>query len=238
VATEQSSAIQVLLVDDDRQLGRLMSQFMAEEGFEVECSTDGISGLERAQAKRFDVILLDVGLPELDGFSVLHQMRRTMETPIVMLTSRSTIPDRLAGLNNGADDYLSKPFDPDELVARIRAVLRRYAPEHRTAGVREFGAIRIDEAERAVFAHGKRVEMTAIEYELLLMLSHSAGRVVTRDALTVAILDRQPSFFDRSLDVHVSRVRTKLGEAGRAIKTVRGEGYTLTAVEEKHVEIP
>jgi DNA-binding response OmpR family regulator len=212
----------------------MMSQFMAEAGFEMECAIDGLSGVMRAQARKFDVILLDVGLPQLDGFSVLHRIRRTLETPIIMLTSRSMIQDRLAGLNNGADDYLAKPFDPDELVARIRAVMRRYNPRNRASAVSDFGAIRIHETERAVFADGKQVELTAIEYEVLLMLCHSAGRVVTRDALTLAILNRQPSFFDRSLDVHVSRIRNKLGKAGRSIRTIRGEGYALTGMEGRH----
>lgn len=237
VMAEQNPRLQILLIDDDRELGRLMSQFMAGAGLDVQCATDGLSGVEQAQAKQFDAILLDVGLPQLDGFSVLHQLRRTMETPVIMLTSRTTIPDRLAGLNNGADDYLAKPFDPDELVARIRAVLRRSMPGHRPPESGTFGAIRIVEAERAVFVHNRRVDMTAIEYELLLMLSHSAGRVVTRDALTLAILDRRPNFFDRSLDVHISRIRTKLGKQGKAIRTIRGEGYTFTAGEKKHAKV-
>lgn len=216
----------------------MMSQFMAEAGFQVECAVDGLSGVALAQSQKFDVILLDVGLPQLDGFSVLHRIRRTLDTPIIMLTSRITLPDRLIGLNNGADDYLAKPFDPDELVARIRAIIRRYNPRDPAAAVRDFGSIRINETERTVLVDGKQIELTAIEYEVLLMLCHSAGRVVTRDALTQAAQDRQPSFFDRSLDVHVSRIRNKLGKAGRSIRTIRGEGYALTGPEGKNDAVP
>ena len=228
----------MLLIDDDRELGRMISQFMADTGFHVECAVDGLAGVTRAQAEKFDVILLDVGLPELDGFSALYRIRRTQETPVIMLTSRSTVPDRLTGLNNGADDYLAKPFDPDELVARIRAVMRRFNPCGPAGAVRDYGPIRIDEAERTVFVHNKRIDLTAIEFEVLLMLCHFAGKVVTRDSLTIAILDREPSFFDRSLDVHVSRIRSKLGDAGKLIRTIRGEGYILTGAEEKHGALP
>jgi DNA-binding response OmpR family regulator len=229
----------LLLIDDDCNLGRLMAQFLEEANLLLECAPDGLIGLERASNEQFDLILLDVGLPSLDGFSVLQKIRQTIETPVIMLTSRNTVRDRLAGLNSGADDYLPKPFDPDELVARIRAVMRRYDPAHRrVALVRNIGAIRIAEAERTVSVHGEPVEMTSIEFEVLLMLSLSPGQVVTRDALTRAILGRTPNFFDRSLDVHVSRIRAKLGKVGKMIRTIRGEGYMLTNEEAKHVAIP
>lgn len=222
----------LLLIDDDLELCRLIGIYLARFGYSLSCSSDGREGAAKAIAQNYDLILLDVTLPSLDGFAVLHQIRRSNVTPIIMLTSRNLATDRLTGLNSGADDYLCKPFDPDELVARIRAVLRRAGRGTANPDWQHFGAIRISEASREVLIDETPVNLTATEFELLLMLSRANGRVVTRDALTMAIQDRRPSPFDRSLDVHLSHIRAKLGPEGSRIRTVRGVGYMMNPGED------
>ncbi len=222
----------LLLVDDDLELCRLIRQYLNRAGYEVACSANGRDGVDQAISGAYDLILLDVTLPLLDGFAVLHQVRRSSTTPVIMLTSRSLAADRLTGLNRGADDYLCKPFDPEELLARIRAVLRRSQTSWTNHETGTFGPISISEASREVHSGSTRIDLTSIEFELLLMLSRSYGRVVQRDALTMSIQDRPPSPFDRSLDVHISHIRAKLGRAGSSIRTVRGVGYVLASMDE------
>ena len=222
----------LLLIDDDLELCRLIRHFLSRAGYKLACSANGRDGVTQAVSGAYSLILLDVTLPMLDGFAVLHQVRRSSKTPIIMLTSRSLAADRLTGLNSGADDYLCKPFDPDELLARIRAVLRRSQTSPANQEAETFGSISISESARKVHSGTTPVDLTATEFELLLMLSHAYGRVVQRDALTMAIQDRQPSPFDRSLDVHISHIRAKLGRAGSRIRTVRGVGYVLATTDQ------
>ncbi len=226
--TAQEPQLSLLLIDDDVALCRLMSLYLHRSGFRVVCSADGQDGAARAIAEPHDLVLLDVTLPVLDGFAALHQIRRSSTVPVIMLTSRNLTSDRRTGLDNGADDYLCKPFDPDELVSRIRAVLRR-SQTPTSAEWESLGPLRLSATRREAFSGSVRVDLTAVEFELLLMLARSAGRVVKRDALTSAILERRPSPFDRSLDVHISHLRTKLGTAGACVQTVRGIGYVLLA---------
>jgi len=222
----------LLLVDDDVELCRLMRLYLNRAGYKLACSVDGRDGVAQALSGAYDLMLLDVTLPHLDGFAVLQETRRHSSIPTIMLTSRSLSADRLNGFDKGADDYLCKPFEPEELVARIRAVLRRSTTPKEDSGWQSFGAIHISESSRQVLSANVEVDLTAVEFDLLLMLSKAHGRVVKRDALTIAIQERKPSPFDRSLDVHISHLRAKLGRAGSGIQTMRGVGYLLVAIGE------
>jgi two-component system response regulator CpxR len=235
IAGEGSRRKSLLLIDDDAGLCSLMVDFFTLEGFDVETAHDGRTGLAQALEGRFDLILLDVMMPVLDGFEVLAQLRRRSKTPVIMLTARTSQEDRIAGLDSGADDYLPKPFGPAELLARIRAVLRRAAPS--SAGpnsVVEAGPIRLDANRREVWVEGERVPVTSIEFEILDFLVRSAGRVVSRDELTAVLYQREASPFDRSLDVHVSHLRRKIeSDTRKLIRTVRGVGYLFAVSGEE-----
>jgi two-component system response regulator CpxR len=221
--------VSILLVDDDVELCDLMREFFAEKGVRLEAAHDGRRGLARAMGGEHDLILLDAMLPGLDGFELLRLLRRRSDVPVILLTARTAQSDRVAGLDAGADDYLPKPFGPDELLARIRAVLRR-AGRGRGAtasGPRtiEAGGLRLVPSAREVFVDGEPVPLTTAEYDLLEFLARAAGRVVSRDELTAALYQRRATPFDRALDVHVSNLRKKLGPHGHRIGTVRGVGY-------------
>jgi two-component system, OmpR family, response regulator CpxR len=221
----------ILLVEDDLELCLLMKDYFSEQGFRIDAVHDGRTGLARSLEGDFDLILLDVMLPVLDGFELLRQLRKRSATPVIMLTARTAQTDRVAGLNAGADDYLPKPFGPEELLARIRAVLRRAGrrdvPE---AQIFEAGGIRVDAQARRAWLAGQDLEITAIEFDILEILVRSAGRAVSRDELTAALYQRRSTPYERSLDVHISHLRKKLEGAGRSpIRTVRGVGYLFAS---------
>ena len=217
--------MRILLIDDDVELCSLLDELLTREGFEVTMEHDGARGLERAQSESWDLIVLDVMLPRLDGFEVLRQLRRTSMAPVLMLTARGEDVDRIIGLELGADDYLPKPFNPRELIARIRAILRRIEAKPPDTRRIEINGVALDPGSREVFKDGKRVEMTTLEFDILEMLMRSAGRVVSRDELMESLYNRKATAFDRSIDMHLSHLRKKL-EADRTIfKTVRGVGY-------------
>jgi two-component system, OmpR family, response regulator CpxR len=226
----------ILVIDDDVELCSLVSEYLQPEGFQVESVHDGERGLERALSGDHLLIVLDVMLPKINGFEVLRRIRRTSRIPVLLLTARGEDVDRIVGLEIGADDYLPKPFNPRELVARIRAILRRTrSPEAgREAPIPEMlrvGDIELDPATRTVRQAGKAVDLTSVEFNLLQVLLREAGRVVTREDLASSVLSRKFSPFDRSIDMHVSKVRKKLGDSdGGAdhIKTVRGVGYIFS----------
>jgi DNA-binding response OmpR family regulator len=223
---EKDVQISVLLVDDYRELGGMMKVFFAGAGHRLDCEYDGRRGLAGAASGTYDLVILDVMLPIIDGFSVLRQLRRRTDVPVILLTARVQHHDRILGLNAGADDYLPKPFDPDELHARIRAVLRR---TDATKGSKDvtIGDIRINTTKREVWIAGSPAELTQMEFDLLEILMRSAGRVVSRDELTLALFQRKAAPYDRILDVHVSHLRKKL-EGGRSlIRTIRGVGYVF-----------
>ncbi len=224
------AGLSVLLVDDDAELCELMQEFFARRGIRLETAVDGRRGLSRALGGSHDLVLLDVMMPGLDGFELLRLVRRQSQVPVIMLTARTAQVDRVAGLDAGADDYLPKPFGPEELLARIRAVLRRAggAPAPRPESI-EVGGVRIDPAAREAWSDGRKVDATSIEYDLLELLVRSAGRIVSRAELMAALYQRPPSPFDRALDVHVSHLRKKLGSRGDLICTVRGAGYLFRA---------
>lgn len=217
----------LLLVDDDDELCSLMTDFFSQHGFAVETAHDGRRGLARAIEGSFDLILLDVMLPVLDGFEVLAQLRRRSTTPVIMLTARTGQQDRIAGLDAGADDYLPKPFGPEELLARIRAVLRRAnAGAAEAGGVSEAGPLKLNSRTREVWLDGEPIIVTSIEFEILDVLVRSAGRVVSRDELAAVLYQREASPFERSLDVHISHLRRKIETGSRKlIRTIRGIGY-------------
>jgi two-component system response regulator CpxR len=223
----------ILLVEDDTELTSLMTDYFAQHGFQVEAAHDGRSGLARALEGAFDLIILDVMLPVLDGFELLRQLRKRSATPVIMLTARISQNDRIAGLNSGADDYLPKPFGPEELLARIRAVLRRTGhTESAPPQVVESYGIRLDPATREVWVQGEAAEVTTIEFDILEILVRSAGRTVTRDELTAVLYQRRATPYERSLDVHVSHLRKKLERDDRPlIRTIRGVGYQFMAGE-------
>jgi two-component system, OmpR family, response regulator CpxR len=232
----------ILIVDDDFELCSLVSEYLAPEGFRVESVHDGETGLQRALAGNYLIVILDVMLPGMSGFDVLRRIRATSRVPVLLLTARGEDVDRIVGLEIGADDYLPKPFNPRELVARIRAVLRRTSADPKGVGsprppeILRIGDIELDPATRTVRHGGQPVELTSVEFNLLEVLLREAGRVVTREELVSAVLSRKFSPFDRSIDMHVSKVRKKLGDInGEAehIKTVRGVGYILARPREK-----
>jgi two-component system response regulator CpxR len=229
--------ISVLLIEDDVELCELMREFFGERGVAVEAIHDGRRGLARALGGAHDLVLLDVMLPGLDGFELLRQVRRQSMVPIIMLTARTERADRVAGLDAGADDYLPKPFEPEELIARIRAVLRR---THRAVcngqDILEVNGVKLVPGTREVWSAGLPVEVTTTEFDILELMVRAAGRIVSRNELSAAIYRRPASSQDRSLDVHVSHLRKKLGPLGVLIRTIRGVGYLFCAEVVEHEE--
>jgi two-component system response regulator CpxR len=226
--------VHILLVDDDAELCSLLSQFLQREGFTVECEHEGTAGLEHAGRPGIDLVVLDVMLPGLDGFEILRRLRQTSKVPVIMLTARGEDVDRIVGLELGADDYLPKPFNPRELAARIRAILRRYEPRPAAAagGRLEVNGVALEPGSREVWAAGKKVELTTFEFDILEMLMRSAGRVLSRDALMENFYNRKATPFDRSIDMHISHLRKKLEHGETLIKTIRGVGYQFCRTPE------
>jgi len=231
---DQGTPVRVLLLDDDAELCRLLEEYLESEYFQVESVHDGQRGLERAGSGEHDILILDLMLPGLNGVEVLRQLRRRSDIPILVLSARSDEIDRVVGLELGADDYLPKPGSPRELVARVRSILRRVK---RNGGLNQSatfeGPIVVDEvcldpASRTVTCENKPVNLTSVEFDVLETLLRSAGEVVSRDQLSEDALDRDLAPLDRVIDVHVSRLRKKLGEGPddqERIKSIRGVGY-------------
>jgi len=221
--------VHILLVDDDTELTSLLSEFLQREGFTVSAEHEGNRGLERASEPGVDLVVLDVMLPGLDGFEILKRLRAVSKVPVMMLTARGEDVDRIIGLELGADDYLPKPFNPRELVARIRAVLRRYEPRPAAPSSRvEVGTVVLDPGTREVTVSGKPVELTTFEFDILELLMRNAGRVLSRDALMENFYNRKATPFDRSIDMHISHLRKKLENGDSLIKTIRGVGYQFS----------
>ena len=223
----------LLLVDDDRELCQLVSQFLREEGFLLTAVHSGAAGEKAALAGGFQLIVLDVMLPDRKGFDVLRELRKHIKTPVLMLTARGDEFDRIFGLELGADDYLAKPFSPRELVARISAILRRsnWMSNEDVAerpALLISGDLALDIAARTVKRNGVEVKLTSAEFELLQRFLLAAGKVLTREVLTESVLERKFSPFDRSIDLHISNLRRKLGaqkDGTERIRSVRGSGY-------------
>lgn len=227
----------ILVIDDDVELCSLVSEYVRPEGFQVEAAHDGKTGLARALSGEHLLAILDVMLPGMNGFDVLRKIRDNSRMPVLLLTARGEDVDRIVGLEIGADDYLPKPFNPRELVARIRAILRRTQAkgEATVPDVIRVGDVELDPATRTVQHRGKPVELTSVEFSLLHVLLREAGRVVTRESLVDEVLGRKFSPFDRSIDMHVSKVRKKLGDTDSEdhIKTIRGAGYIFALARPK-----
>ena len=220
----------ILVIDDDERLRELVAEYLGGRGFSVATAEDGESGLELLRVVTIDLVVLDVMLPGLDGFEVMRELRKFSRVPVVMLTARGDETDRIVGLEIGADDYLPKPFNPRELLARIQAVLRRGEVPRDLPVVSSAGPISIDSDRRTVTLAGKPVELTTTEFEILRTLVANAGRVIPRERLMELARGEDFASFERSVDVHISHIRRKLGDDPRHptfVKTVRGVGYTI-----------
>jgi two-component system response regulator CpxR len=221
--------VNILLIDDDSELCSLLSEFLKREGFSVACEHEGAAGLAHALHEDIDLIVLDVMLPGMDGFEILRRLRQRSKVPVLMLTARGEDVDRIIGLELGADDYLPKPFNPRELAARIRAILRRYEPRPEApAGRLEVNGVLLDSGTREVLSDGQPLELTTFEFDILEMLMRNAGRVLSRDALMENFYNRKSTPFDRSIDMHISHLRKKLSRGESLIKTIRGVGYQFS----------
>ena len=224
----------VLLVDDDRELCQMLTEYLEAEHFEVKSVHDGGDALGELELNDFEILILDVMLPSVGGFDVLRKLGASYETPILMLTARGDDVDRIVGLELGADDYLSKPFNPRELVARIRAILRRASTRAVRGGTADeiaVGQIVLNSGMHQVRVADRPVTLTGAEFRVLELLMRSAGQVISRESMTEQALGRKLVPYDRSIDTHISNLRRKLNlETGRnpEIKNVRGSGYTLT----------
>jgi two-component system response regulator CpxR len=238
VTTEDSDSVRrILIVDDDTELGELLGEYLENEGMTLEFAHDGNSGLKLALTGGYALVVLDVMLPGLSGFEVLRQLRTQSRIPVLMLTARGEDVDRIVGLEIGADDYLPKPFNPRELVARVNAILRRTqtgsqpaAPNHETVAI---GDIELDSRSRVVRRAGQLIDLTTAEFDLLRVLLQHAGQVVARESLFQEVLGREFAIFDRSIDNHVSSLRRKLGpriNGVERIKSVRNVGYQYAVV--------
>jgi len=226
-------AVRVLLVDDDLKLNDLLASYLEQNEVDVTWAADGPSGLLALDAGAFDAVLLDVMMPGMDGLEVCRRIRRKSRIPVIMLTAKGDETDRVVGLEIGADDYVSKPFSPRELLARLRAVLRRATPEALSETI-VVGDIRIDIAAREARLGGERLDLTGLELDILVALARRAGRVVPREALLSEAGRSDVAVGERTVDVHVSHLRQKLKDdprSPRLIKTVRGVGYVLARDE-------
>lgn len=223
----------ILLVEDDEELSHLLKEYLEPDGFVIQAIDNGRDAVSFARNTTYDLIVLDVMLPELNGFEVLRQVREFSQTPVIMLTARGEEVDRIVGLEMGADDYLAKPCNPRELLARIKAILRRAEKHGSETTDDDSQALQIDDVElfpssREVYCRGVAIELTSAEYNILYVLMKNIGQVVKKEMLTEQALARNMTEFDRSIDVHISKLRMKLGprpDGGQRIKTVRGIGY-------------
>jgi two-component system, OmpR family, response regulator CpxR len=220
----------LLIVDDDAELTRLLSELLAQESFSVDVNGGRADAADIASSGDYALVILDVMLPQINGFEVLRQIRQRSQVPVILLTARGDDVDRIVGLELGADDYVPKPFNPRELIARIRAVLRRgeARPGSADRASLRVGDVALDAASRTVTKDGERIDLTSVEFDLLRALLESAGQTVDRESLALNVLGRRFDPFDRSIDMHISKLRRKLGtqeDGDERIKTVRGTGY-------------
>lgn len=222
----------LLLIDDDKELSAMLGEYLAAEGFSIDHAYDGREGVGKALSETYDAIVLDVMMPELDGFEVLRRVRVESSIPVIMLTAKGDDIDRIVGLEIGADDYLPKPFNPRELLARLRAILRRVAPEHTSPVEQSYniGPLEINTASRVAMASGHSLDLTSAEFNLLHTLIKQAGNVVSKESLSEHGLGRSLEKYDRSIDMHMSNLRKKLAQhqLEDMIITVRGQGYQLS----------
>jgi two-component system, OmpR family, phosphate regulon response regulator OmpR len=223
-------ADRILIIDDDARLGAMVRDYLGQSGFRATVHETAGDGLAALRAEPFDALVLDVMLPDLDGFEILRRVRADSDVPILMLTARGEAADRVVGLELGADDYLPKPFNPRELVARLRAILRRRRASSGPAAVLRFGRLEVDRGARAVRVDGEDRPLTSYQFDLLVALAEHSGRVLSRETLMDLVRGESLDVFDRSIDVHVSRIRAAIEDdprKPRRIITVRGAGYVF-----------
>jgi len=230
----------ILLIDNDRELTAELSHYLASEGFELTVCNDGVSGLMEANRGQYNLILSDLVLPKLSGFEFLKQLRSTNQTPVMMLTERDDQFDRIYALELGADDYLCKPFNHRELVARIKSIVRRmlYFKPLEAQNTLSSNELMLSATTREVYCHGQELKLTGFEFEILSLLMANAGTVVDKEKIAEQVLRRPLSSFDRSIDMHISKIRKKIAEITELekIKTVRGAGYIfLTGSVARHL---
>ncbi len=233
--TDANATHRILVVDDEPDITALVAYHLAKAGYRVSTAATGPDALKAAREERPDIVVLDLMLPGVSGYDVLAELRRreeTREVGVILLTARREEADRIRGLSLGADDYLTKPFSPQELSLRVQAVLRRLgAPAVSAGSTLAAGPIAIDRSAHRVTIGGQELTLTATEYKLLLTLIERRGRVQTRPQLLETVWEAQPDIQTRTVDMHVQRLRTKLGEAGKLIETVRGFGYRFRATD-------
>ena len=224
----------ILLVEDDPRLARMVEDYLSEAGYRMMHAASGRAGIDMSQRESFDAIILDLMLPDIDGLEVCRQVRAKQQTPILMLTARGDAMDRIIGLELGADDYLPKPFDPRELLARLRAILRRAQSPAPSTALR-FGRLEVDKDAREVRIDGASRPLTAYQFDVVLAMAERAGRVLSRDALFDIVKGESIEAFDRSIDVHISRIRSALEDnpkKPRRVLTVRGAGYVFAKAQD------
>jgi len=226
----------ILVVEDDPRLADMLSEYLGQAGFRVTVAPLGRAALERLSAAEYDAVVLDLMLPDMDGLDVCRRVRASSDTPVLMLTGRGDAIDRIVGLEIGADDYLPKPFEPRELLARLRAILRRRVSGKTLAEQPlHFGRLEIDTAARAVRLDGAPCDLTGYQFDLLVALANKAGRVLSRDVLMDLVKGEHLEAFDRSIDVHMSRIRAAIEDdpkKPRRVITVRGAGYVFAKVQD------
>ncbi len=231
--------IRVLLIDDDERHSELLKTFLSRYGIQLDCAPEAESGLAKLEANSPDLLLLDVMLPGKDGFEICREVRKTSDIPIIMLTARGDVIDRVSGLELGADDYIGKPFEPRELVARIQTILRRIgARTDDDSTTLRFDGITVDTDARTVAIEGEIIDLTSMEYELLNLLARNAGKKMSRDEILSELRGIDAHIQTRSVDIMVSRVRQKIGDTAkppRFIQTVWGRGYVFVGRRSKHV---
>jgi DNA-binding response OmpR family regulator len=223
----------VLLIDDDRKHSELLQAYFKRFGINLVCAFDAQEGMKKLTREDPDLLLLDVMLPGKDGFEICREVRKTSNLPIIMLTARGDVIDRVSGLELGADDYVGKPFEPRELVARVQALLRRAESSGSTAGRMHFEGLTIDTDTRSVAVDGRTVDLTSMEYELLLILARRHGRKLSRDDILSELRGIDAAILTRSVDIMISRLRQKLGDSvkpPRFIQTIWGRGYSFIGV--------
>jgi DNA-binding response OmpR family regulator len=225
----------ILLIEDDPRLAEMVKNYLGESGFSVMIAPTGRAGLALHGRQDFDALILDLMLPDIDGLDVCRKIRAGARTPILMLTARGDALDRVVGLEIGADDYLPKPFEPRELLARLRAILRRAKGGEENTEVLRFGRLEIDAGARQARLDGEVRSLTSYQFELLLALARHAGRVMTREAIMDQMKNERLDAFDRSIDVHISRIRAAIEDdpkKPRRVITVRGAGYVFAKAQE------
>ena len=228
-------AERILLIDDDARLAAMVSEYLGAAGYRVTTAASGASGLERLGAQSYDALVLDLSLPDMDGLEVCRRLRARSDLPVLMLTARGEATDRIVGLELGADDYLPKPFEPRELLARLKALLRR-AKRGANDSLLRFGQLEIDRDARAVRVAGEEKPLTSFQFGLLVALAENAGRVLSRDTLMDLLKGEKLEAFDRSIDVHVSRIRAAIEDdpkRPRRLLTVRGAGYVFARKQDE-----